>query len=293
LPNPLVFITPRGFEWPIYPIQVSDGGLAGKGYGILSTSGIKSQIYVQWQRISATEVCLEAGIPDDPSVAWAGVDLEDTYGLAYCQQCGQLVGAKGEFNPTKSVEFTEAHRHGRTTLELQEINIPPEQGGYRLIGKMSQVRRGKLLLDILEEFNVIYSSADDHLPKPKAEMPALSPRKMRQLLALSNAIFAYGANIDESSPWASATRLINKYKAERTLSEQAQGVIALGLLMRTAASHQGRYSRLLRDASLSEEDVQGLLAEIEQFAPDHLRWGLTWAELLIQHSPGSRYKTNR
>lgn len=297
LPNPLAFTTViRGYEWPVYPIQMYNGGTLGRGYGFWPIDGHKVQVYVQWRSLSATRARAEAGIVETLSTSWAKMRLSDTQDLFYCHDCGRLVATNSHLTSladSLAAEVMEAHRHGRATHQLRQLNVESAKDDPSLLVDFAPQRRGKSLVEIFDEYAVVYPSATEYLPEPTANALALAPDTWRQLLALSSVMLRYGANSDESSPWAGATRLINKCKAERSLSEQAQGVFALALLMRTAAYYQGRYTRLIKDASLSEADVKRLLAAVEEQAPEHLRWALTWAELLMLHSPGSFYKTNR
>ena len=172
LPNPLIFRTlHHGFEWPVYPILAARGGLEGRGYGLWPISGSKAQVYVQWQPVSADYVHVEAGLPDETPIDWIDVDLLDTYGLYYCAHCGQLVGEKGQ--TTLPERFVQAHRHGNEAADLREINVDEAYGGYRLVVECLDGRRGKSLLDILNEYEVRCPSAHVYLPEPPCPVKPL------------------------------------------------------------------------------------------------------------------------
>ena len=95
----------------------------------------------------------------------------------------------------------------------------------------------------------------------------------------------YRANSEEASPWASGARLLTSWQVG-TNHAVGQATLSLGILLRTAAYHPHRYRRMLDQAGLSAVNITSLLTRLVTSFPDHLQWGLTWAELLILHSPG-------
>jgi hypothetical protein len=296
LPAPLLFQgQEHASEWTVYPIQVAHGGLEGKGYGPLFSvidkerdEERKVQVYVQWQEISATHVHLEAGLPGEMPAKWSEVELDDTYSLFRCAYCGRLIGAMGALSPSMlPEELVKAHWHGREEADLRDINTPEKAGGYRFVVKLFHENRGRTLLDIFERYEVAYPVATSYLPEPAQPERKLSitTRRWRQLAALTNAFVWYGSGSEATSPWASVARLLNHWGNIGAMSDLGRSSIALGMMLRTAAYYPHRYSRLLKEAALTEADIQELLALINLESDHHLRWGLTWAELLFVHSP--------
>ena len=108
--------------------------------------------------------------------------------------------------------------------------------------------------------------------------------KRTQLLMLIREIKRRGSNVSTLPFWANADRLLVAWRDEEEISQLGQAVFALGVLLRTAANNQRQFYKILKDASLSETDVQHLLAELSKTAPAHLQWGMIWAELLYRHS---------
>lgn len=287
LPNPLVFCTlQHRFEWPVYPLVAARRGLAGKGYGIWSISGSSVQVYVEWRSVSATHVHVEAGIPGEPPLRWEEMELVDTSSLYYCAHCGRLVGQKGV--PYPSDETRQMHRHGHAEDNLRDINVAEEHGGHRLIVGCFDGRGGRSLLRIYDEYEVCYPTAESYLPEPPLLQapPSLPATVQRAFGALAAGVVRYGDSSEEASPWAGAARLLMFSGETKSVSDLGQAALALGVLLRTAAYHPHRYQRLLQRSALTPATVQNLLAELNQSAAAHLHWGMTWAELLMLHSPG-------
>lgn len=289
LPNPLIFRTlDRGYEWPVYPLTAAHGGLTGKGYGIWPLDGMKVQVFVQWHTVSGAQVLVEAGIPDQDPLYWEKVDLLDTYGVYYCPHCGRLVGEKGRLTlPDGTIE---RHRHGRKQTDLKVVNGGDVHSDFQLLVDCLDGRRGKSLLDIYYDNDIRYPPAQVYLPVPEDYLPAFSASARRRMDSLVPAVLRYGNNSEDASPWASAARLLNHWHDGRKVGSFGQGVTALAVLLRTAAYYPPRYKRLLQDTGLPVSAIQDLLVELDREAPTYLQWGITWAELLMRHSPGFRIR---
>ena len=65
------------------------------------------------------------------------------------------------------------------------------------------------------------------------------------------------------------------------------------MVLRLAAYDGLEFRKLLTKVELSEVDIQSLLAELHRISAAHLQWGLTWAELLIIHSPGKLQREDK
>lgn len=277
----------HGFQLRVYPMQMMQGGKYGTGYGRWRISSeeyaTKELVYVQWQSKTELLVHVEAGLPETEPPDWSEVDLLDTYGLHYCDWCGRLTGTT---NFTLPDEITRVHRHGRKSTNLRDITLPEEHGGYQLLAELLPERRGIDLLDIFNEYEIKFPSATDYLPEPQANTPILmqKPTTRSQLLTLLREIRRYGENHEPTPFWASVTRLLRVWHQNQEVSLLGQTAVAFGILLRTAAYQPHRFRKICKNASLSELDVQNLLAMLNETAVSHLHWALTWAELLKIHS---------
>ncbi len=296
LPAWLLFASPiilktagHGYSLKVYPVQALHGGLMGIGYGRwrLSTdeNASKELIYVQWQPISNNKVHVEAGIPEEvPNRDWTAVDLLDCYSLHYCMRCGWLTGAKTSVLPD---DLIQEHLHGQPTADLRDITIPTEYDDYQLEAELLPERRGRSLLDIYDEFGVVIPQAEGYLPEPP--MPDHDPLDQLgdrgQWLGLIPEIKRRGTNNTRYPFWSGAARLLTIWQRQSSVSQFGQVAFALGLLLRCAAIQQAQFHKLLKDANLSEVDCRDTLTLLNTIAPEHVQWGLTWAELLILHSP--------
>jgi len=293
LPHRIVLKTTKNaYSLKVYPIQVLNGGLTGIGYGRWSLSSnddtAKTMVYVQWKPISSTShnmVHVEAGIPEDVSNQdWTAVDLLDCYGLHYCMRCGRLTGAKSFSLPD---ELIQEHLHGQTTSDLLDITIPEDVDDYQLEAEFMRQRRGHGLLDIYDKFDVFIPQAENYLPEPA--IPATNPleqvENQGQWLGLIREIKRIGTNNPHQLFWSSATRLLTMWHNQKRVSDLGKIAVAFSLLLRAAVIQQKQFHKLLKDANLSEKDCQNMLSLLNDNAPKHLQWGLTWAELLIVHSP--------
>jgi hypothetical protein len=289
LPTSIILRTlDRGFPLSVYPLQAMQGGLRGKGYGRWSLSiddnAPKEMVYVEWQLVSSRQVHIEAGLPERTPNDWATVELLDTYALYYCSRCGRLTGARDQMLPN---EIIETHSHGRASSDLRRIDVPEKHGGHRLLAEYFPDRRGSLLMDIYATYGIVYPSAVSYLPEPPPPEDTflVDATKSAQMSGMIREILRYGTNSEEASLWASSARLLSRWYEHKDVSEVGQAVFALGMLLRTASYNPRRYRRLLKNANLSEMDAQNLLADLNRTSVAHLQWGLTWAELLILHSP--------
>ncbi len=289
LPTSIIFRTiDRGFPLSVYPLQAMQGGLRGKGYGRWSLSiddnAPKEMVYVEWQPVSDARVHIEAGLPESAPRDWTAIDLLDTYGLYHCSRCGRLTGAQ---DGKLAEDVLKIHSHGRASSDLRDITLPENFGGYKLLAEYFPDRWGSLLMDIYATYGIVYPSAVSYLPEPPPPEDTflVDATKSAQMIGMTREILRYGTNSEEASLWASASRLLSQWYEHKDVSELGQAAFALGMLLRTASYNPRRYRRLLRNANLSEMDAQNLLADLNRASVAHLHWGLTWAELLILHSP--------
>lgn len=291
LAHPIILKTAgHGFGLKLFPIQLLQGGLRGMGYGRWrlgsDEEAPKELVYVQWRPLSGQTVHVEAGLPEDvPNRDWTGVDLYDCYGLHYCLRCGRLTGVKANSLPD---EIREEHLHGRQSVDLYDITMPIAHNGYQLECEVVPERRGSFLLDVYEEFGIPLPLAEAYLPEPP--LPRRNPIDSGELLVsqwlgVIREIKRMGINNERWPFWSSATRLFTMWQRQETVSQLGQISLALGLLLRCAAYQTSQFYKLLNDANLTEQDCQTTLAQLNRISPEHVQWGLTWAELLILHSP--------
>ena len=297
LPKPVILKTvDHGIPLRVHPIQVAQEGLTGKGYGRWRMSADdnapKEMVYVQWQPISGIQVHVEAGLPEVTPNDWTEIELLDTYGLYYCGRCTRLTGVRSFTLPDT---ITKTHFHGRDTVDLRDITKAEEHGGYRLLAECFSDRREELLIDIFEKFEITLPAPADHLPEPLSTIDDLFLQAAirTQFVSLIQEVTQYGADREESSPWASATRLLNYLNSDKTGGELRQAALALSMVLRLAAYDGLEFRKLLTKVELSEVDIQSLLAELHRISAAHLQWGLTWAELLIIHSPGKLQREDK
>lgn len=289
LDQPIILRTEgQRYQLRVYPLQAAYGGREGKGYGRWRMSTVegapKQAVLVQWRADTETRVQVEAGlIPDGAAVNWMEIDLLDTYALWHCARCGRLVGAQAYTLPD---ELQREHVHGHPQPSLRDITVAESRGGYQLLADFLPERRGPWLMGTYAEFGLHVPSAAAYLPEPaktSSDLLAVDTRRM-QLLAVLRETKRFGMENTNQPYWASASRLLSDWRHHRSVSEFGQTIFALSTLLRAAAIRPKQYYRLLKEASLSEKDVQELLAGLNQTVPDHVQWGLTWAELLIVHS---------
>lgn len=289
LPHSVILkTTDRGSPLQVYPIQALQGGLRGNGYGhwdlTTSDGGPKESVYVQWRPLSATQVIVEAGLPERTPSDWSKIELEDTYPLYHCSRCGRLTGERGALALPK--ELIAAHYHGRGTTDLHDITQPEEQGGYRLFADFIFNRRGQSLINVHDEFGIAYPSAIAYMPEPLLPSLNLLDQTVSRgkFVTLIREIIRYGTNSADTSAWVCAARLLNRWRSDKSVSQLGQSALAFGLLIRSAAYSQRQFQKLCKDANLLEKDVKVLLAELNTTSAAHLQWGITWAELLFLHS---------
>ncbi|HRQ41840.1 MAG TPA: DNA-directed RNA polymerase subunit alpha C-terminal domain-containing protein [Chloroflexota bacterium] len=278
----------QGYQLRVYPLQAAYGGREGKGYGRwrMSTAegAPKQHVLVQWRAVTETQVQVEAGlIPDGTAVDWMEIDLLDTYALWYCARCGRLVGAQVYTLPD---ELQHEHLHGHPQPILRDITVSRSLGGHHLLAELLPERRGPSLMETYAELGIKINPAAAYLPEPTVTdaFDFDGNTRRTQLLSILRETKRFGTENTNQPYWASAARLLGEWRHQHSVSEFGQTIFALSTLLRAAALRPKQFSRLIKDASLSERDVQELLAELNQKAPEHLQWGLTWAELLMVHS---------
>jgi hypothetical protein len=277
----------RGFRLPVCPIYVANGGRTGRGIGylrLLKVDGApKEQVYIEWKAESELTVHVEAALPVEESVVWAEADLLDMYGLRYCTHCGRLTGARSLPIPQ---EILDEHRHGNAPISLRDITMPIDSDGYKLLAEFYIDRRAPHLADTYITLDIARLSAVEHLPEPRpapgAGVTALSCEGV--LAKLVRDLIWVGDTSDHRSPLASASRLLAEWQQNGEVSPLGQSVFALGVLLRMAGYNVNGYRGLLKNGALTEADVQQMLMEVNSAAPQHLEWGLMWAELLVVHS---------
>ena len=146
-------------------------------------------------------------------------------------------------------------------------------------------RRGTWLLSAYADSGLHIHSAAEYLPEPAVAGPlSLEDKQRVQLLTILRELKRFGAENTNQPYWASASRLLSDWRHHHSVSQVGQGVFALSTLLRAAAKRPKQFYRLLKEASLTEKDIQELLARLNRTAPKHVRWGLIWAELLMVHS---------
>lgn len=296
LDQPIILRTDeRGYQLRVYPLQAAFGGREGRGYGRWRMSTVegapKEPVLVQWRAHTGTQVQVEAGlIPKGVAIDWMTIDLLDTYALWHCTRCGKLVGAQAYILPD---ELQREHLHGHPQPILRDITVAESRGGYQLLADFLPERRGPWLMGTYAEFGLHVPSAAVYLPEPAAtgSDPLVDDTRRMQLLAVLRETKRFGMENTNQPYWASASRLLGDWRHQHSVSEFGQTLFALCALLRAAAIRPKQYYRLIKEASLSEKDVQELLAELNQTAPNHVHWGLTWAELLMVHSSWLSNKT--
>lgn len=273
------------FPYRVYPLYVGQGGKKGYGFGEWPLSPVdetyRELVYVQWQPVSPTQVRVRAGLPKFvPEDGWASLYLEDTYPLYYCSGCRTLTGS---YDDTLPEEIRQEHQHGRESDDLKAIH----SGGYQLLAHLNLDTRGNPLIQSYNAFG-INRPASDYWPEPEPRPQTFLPLSDRRLplTALIREIKRHG-NQGSLPLWSSAARLLGVWQQEKSVSPFGQAVFALCTLLRTAAYHPRAFDKLSQAVGISQDMGQQLLADLNQQAPDHLAWGLTWAELLYLHSPGS------
>jgi hypothetical protein len=288
LEQPVILKTlDRGHRLPVYPIYVANGGHTGRGLGHWRLSTIegapKENVYVVWNLDSALAVQVEAALPAEESVMWAEADLLDMYGLYHCTHCGRLTGARSLPTPQ---EILGQHKHGDSPISLRDITMPVDAGGHKLLAELYIDRRAPQLVDSYVELEIALPSAAEHLPEPRLVLEdGITAFKSEEALAkLLRDVIRLGESSAVRSPMASASRLLAEWQQNGEASQLGQSVFALGVLLRMAAYNVNAYRGLLKNCALTELDVQQMLNEVSRVAPQHLEWGLTWAELLVVHS---------
>ncbi|MGE3320567.1 MAG: hypothetical protein AB7I18_14860, partial [Candidatus Berkiella sp.] len=189
-------------------------------------------------------------------------------------------------------EISKAHLHGRNSSGLYDITKAEEHGGYRLLAEYFSDRREELLIDTFEKFEIVLPLPSAYLPEPPSPTADLfAQTTMRtQFKKLLQEVTQCGSDREEASPWASAARLINYWNIDNDGNEVRQATLALSMLLRLVAYNKMQFCNLLMKIDLSIVDLQNLLAELYRISAAHLQWGLTWAELLILHSPGKQQR---
>lgn len=274
LPYPLILQTAEHkHSLRVEPIQVMCGGRQGKGFGRwrMSTAAEATEelVFVQWQTVSPMQVQVKAGlVVDEANLDWATFDINDTYALFYCERCGWLVGAKANTLPAA---IKREHLHGRETAVLHNI----VEGPYQLLANIFPKRRELWLLD-----NKNVRSTTAYLPEP----PPNPTHEYMPLNILTQRIKLLGNRSNPRQFLASASRLLEGWQQSNTITPLGQAAFALGVALRMPITHQKQFYKLLKEANLTEKKLQTILAELNQVAPQHVQWGLTWAELLAQHS---------
>lgn len=288
LEQPVILKTlDRGFHLQVYPIYVANGGHTGRGLGRWRLSTVegapKENVYVAWNLDSALAVQVEAALPVEEFVVWAEADLLDMYGLYHCTHCGRLTGARSLPMPQ---EILDEHKHGDSPISLRDITMPVDAGGYKLLADLYIDRRAPQLVDSYVELEIALPSAAEHLPEPRLVLEdRLTAFKSEDALAkLLRDVIRLGESSAVRSPMASASRLLAEWQQNGGVSQLGQSVFALGVLLRMAAYNVNAYRGLLKNCALTELDVQQMLSEVNSVAPHHLKWALTWAELLVVHS---------
>ncbi|MCA9936859.1 MAG: hypothetical protein KC415_23150, partial [Anaerolineales bacterium] len=148
-------------------------------------------------------------------------------------------------------------------------------------------RRGQPLMDVYDEHGVVYPMPETYYPEPTPPEtnPIEQADKRIPLMALVREIKRLGQDSGRLPLWASAARLLTVWHFEKNISPLGQATLALGILLRTAAYHPRQFHTLRKNSNLTQSDCQTILAELNEQAPNHVAWGLTWAELLYLHSP--------
>lgn len=158
-------------------------------------------------------------------------------------------------------------------------------GGYQLLAELLLERRGPWLMSAYADLGLHIHSAATYLPEPTVTGPlSLEDTQRVQLLAILRETKRFGTENTNQPYWASASRLLGDWRHQHSVSQIGQGIFALSTLLRAAAKRPKQFYRLAKEASLTEKDIQELLARLNQTAPEHVRWGLTWAELLMIQS---------
>lgn len=288
LEQPVILKTiDRGFNLQVCPVYIANRGRTGRGLGHWRLSTVdgapKERVYVEWKAESELVVHVEAALPVEESVVWAEADLLDMYGLHYCMHCGWLTGAK---TVPISQDILDEHRHGKAPISLRDITMPVDSDGYKLLADFYIDRRAPQLADTYSTLDIAPSSAVEHLPEPRVPSNTGDAKLScdEGLAKLVHDLIWVGDTSDQRSPLASASRLLAEWQQNGEVSPLGQSVFALGVLLRMAAYNVNAYRGLLKNCLLTEIDVQQMLSEVSSVAPQHLEWGLTWAELLVVHS---------
>jgi hypothetical protein len=274
----------------VYPIKTGRGGREGYGYGVWPISSAKNApkktVLVQWHDVINMHAYVQIGvIPDKKNVNWMTIQLTDTYPLYRCVRCGQMEIVEA---PILSQTLRQSHFHGPPTKEnaanLRNITHP-QTNHDRLKAKLILNRQRASLATMYAIHEVRVNSAATYLPEPIIKTPyPVNAARHKQLSLILREIKRLGTASDALPYWASAFCLLDDWQKKQSVSLFGQMAFALGALLRAAARHPKPYHRLLNEAALSEKDVQELLQNLNNQSPEHVQWGLTWAELLMQHS---------
>ena len=283
----------NGSKWIVYPIYWGQFGRSAKGYAYWYLSPVegtpKQFVYFEWEPSLRNTVVLKAGLPESTPLDWSVAELIDMYTLYYCERCGKVCGAPSTSLPD---DVLSKHRHGSGTSILKPIDVPEEFGGYELQAEWYVDRNSDSLAELNAKYDVGEPSAAGYLPEP-----TLPPDDQLQVsdrhelfTTLVRNLKALGESSDERSPVASAARLLEYWRANGEVSSYGQAAFALGVLLRFAAARRSAYSGLRKSLQISENEIRNALAVLHTTTPQHLEWGLTWAELVMQHHFGSSYR---
>lgn len=190
-------------------------------------------------------------------------------------------------------EITRSTRYQLVTIDaraLEFFDYPhlkklwPPLADLRAVREQRRWRKdhGPLPVWVLQPAKARYPAAVSYLQEPnqRFDKATLATTRWRQLATLTNTLLWQSSRSEATSPWSGAARLITHWKVR----EVKCSVFALAVFLRTAAYYPNRYDRLLKEAALFETDIEELLTLMNLYYVDHLRWGLTWAELLFVHS---------
>ena len=301
----------------VFPEQALYGGQIGKGYVDLKIHEEKIRVAAYWKPSNRNDyVQLWMRIPQTlVDGKYGELDPMDLWPAYQCRGCGEVVASRNGTYLALSPSVVQAHQHGRDiSVREQFLDTVYPQNEDPLEATISQSKMARLFHAYRVEETVqpgYLQSLMERIVRPEDDDMELSvPVYWQDTLDFQVAVSELYRQLDELDckrfytcsqgleqassyleemgdlvpPYAAASRMLEVLRERELPLSIPRYVLLLAMILRTKAYKPIRFTRLLGQTELTDNDLMVLIDAALKGCPKLLEWAVAWAELLFIHA---------
>lgn len=301
----------------VFPEQVLYGGQIGKGYVDLKILEEKMRVAAYWKPSSQSDyIHLWMRIPQTlVDGKYGELDPMDLWPAYQCKGCGEVVASRDGTYLALPPSVVQTHQHGRDIpVGDQFLDTVYPRNGDPLEATLSQSKVARLFHTYKVEETIlpgylhslkkgIVQAEDDDMElsvpvywKDSQDFQVAVSELYRRLdepeckrfydhsKDLGQA-FSYLEEMEDLvPPYAAALRMLEVLNEREHPLSIPRHIFLLAIILRTKAYKPIRFTRLMDQTELTDNDLMVLIDAALKGCPKLFEWSIAWAELLFIHA---------